>query len=179
MKSINSGNPNGFFCTLNSSEECEKTKGKTLTEHWNGKRWQVVASPNAGKEQNILNAVTAVSTNDIWAVGFESGGDTLIEHWNGKQWNIVPSPAPGKNMVNILNAIAAISANDIWAVGGYLNALTMHWDGKQWSTVPSPKLRTTINSLGGVAATSAEYVWAVGSNGGRGISSLIETLCGS
>jgi hypothetical protein len=51
--------------------------------------------------------------------------------------------------------------------------------------VDSPHLKTTINSpgdsLGGVATTSAEHIWVVGmsANGGRGISPLIETLCGS
>src|SRR5260370_1080153 len=37
----------------------------TLTEHWNGSAWTVVASPGA----NNLNGVAAVSTNDVWAVG--------------------------------------------------------------------------------------------------------------
>ena len=41
----------------------------TLTEHWNGTAWSVVASPNAGTI-NSLQSVAAVSANDVWAVGY-------------------------------------------------------------------------------------------------------------
>jgi hypothetical protein len=41
---------------------------RTLTEHWNGSAWSVVASPNVGGNDNLLNAVAAVP-GDVWAVG--------------------------------------------------------------------------------------------------------------
>jgi hypothetical protein len=41
---------------------------RTLTEHWNGSAWSVVASPNVGANDNLLNGVSA-ATGDIWAVG--------------------------------------------------------------------------------------------------------------
>jgi hypothetical protein len=41
---------------------------RTLTEHWNGSAWSVVASPNVGANDNLLNAVAAVP-GDVWAVG--------------------------------------------------------------------------------------------------------------
>src|SRR5260221_12429446 len=41
----------------------------TLTEHWNGTAWSVVASPNVGSANNTLLAVAAVSTTEVWAVG--------------------------------------------------------------------------------------------------------------
>jgi hypothetical protein len=41
---------------------------RTLTEHWNGSAWSVVASPNVGSNDNLLNAVAAVP-GDVWAVG--------------------------------------------------------------------------------------------------------------
>src|SRR5579859_6470269 len=43
--------------------------GQTLTEHWNGKHWNVVPSPNEGTASNQLSSVAAISTNDVWAVG--------------------------------------------------------------------------------------------------------------
>jgi hypothetical protein len=153
-------------------------QGKTFTEHWNGKRWQVVASPNAGKQQNILNAVVAVSTDDVWAVGetFGYAGETLVEHWNGKQWSIVSSPnRHPESYNNRLVSVAAISANDIWAVGESDNyslkapdnnrsgeTLIEHWDGKQWSIISSPNPGRVGSFLDGVAASSAADVWAVG-----------------
>ena len=41
---------------------------RTLTEHWNGSAWSVVASPNVGGNDNLLNGVSA-TTGDVWAVG--------------------------------------------------------------------------------------------------------------
>src|SRR5258708_104279 len=59
---------------------------KTLVEHWDGKNWAVVPSPNVGPSFNFLYGVAANSPTDIWAVGYyylSKGGRTLIEHWNG------------------------------------------------------------------------------------------------
>src|SRR5437764_621866 len=53
--------------------------------------WSVVSSPNVGTSSNVLNGVAVVSANDVWAVGYYSGG-TLIEHWDGTSWSVVPSP---------------------------------------------------------------------------------------
>jgi hypothetical protein len=41
---------------------------RTLTEHWNGAAWSVVASPNVGANDNLLNGVSA-ATGDVWTVG--------------------------------------------------------------------------------------------------------------
>jgi hypothetical protein len=41
---------------------------RTLTEHWNGATWSVVASPNVGANDNLLNGVSA-TTGDVWTVG--------------------------------------------------------------------------------------------------------------
>ena len=41
---------------------------RTLIEHWNGSSWSVVASPNVGGNDNLLNGVSA-TTGDVWTVG--------------------------------------------------------------------------------------------------------------
>lgn len=145
---------------------------QTLTEHWDGKHWSVVPSPNpAGKTYVVLNGVDALSASDVWAVGH--AGDpssaplqTLTLHWDGASWGIVPSPSPGTYNGNVLNAVSAVSSNDVWAVGWYQSgptgqeggALTMHWDGTSWTVIPNPSRWT----LHGVAAISSNDVWAVG-----------------
>lgn len=151
-----------------------KTNGhnQTLTEHWNGSSWSVVPSPNVGRFPNFLDGVTAVSTDNIWAVGYRavSPGNidyTLIEHWNGRSWSVVPSPNP-QNAGNYLSGVAAVSSNSIWAVGfdyGFTsNAVTLveHWNGSSWSVVPSPNRQPPSDSLGAVAALSAHNIWAIG-----------------
>jgi hypothetical protein len=56
----------------------------TLIQHWDGSKWSIVPSPNSGLGNNILQGLTVISTNDVWAVGeYDNSGNinrTLIEH---------------------------------------------------------------------------------------------------
>jgi|SRR5216684_4116003 len=132
--------------------------------------WSVVSSANA-ESYNFLNGVAAVSTSNIWAVGYSQpnlGGpsQTLIERWNGTSWRVVSSPSPG-SLLNLLNGVAAVSASNIWTVGLYFNgvygqALIEHWDGSKWSVISSPNVKSAYNVLNGVAAISSSNIWAAG-----------------
>ncbi len=145
---------------------------QTLVEHWNGSSWSVVASPNMGSTHDYLSRVTAISANDIWAVGgyftLDSVGQTLIEHWNGTSWSIVASPTSGT--LAALSGVAAVSASNVWAVGYTSNSTTgssfqtliMHWNGTRWSVVASPN-PGTYDTLSAVAHVPGTYnLWAVG-----------------
>ncbi len=141
----------------------------TLIEHWNGSSWSVVPSPTPGVYSR-LRAVTALASNNVWAVGsYSSSGDkSLILHWDGSSWKVVPSPNVGSFVE--LRGISAVSANDIWAVGDSLTntgwkTLTMHWNGSQWQIVPSPNSNLGASQLFGVLALNANNVWAVGFGG--------------
>ena len=85
----------------------------------------IVPSPNTGNYHDYLDPVTAISTNDVWAVGSSSVDvndferRTLILHWDGAQWTRVSSPNPVSS-VNELYGVSARAANDVWAVGNYL-----------------------------------------------------------
>src|SRR5436189_2891803 len=71
------------------------TRSKTLIEHWDGTHWSVVNSPNTSASINILEAVAAVTTNDVWAVGvgiIGSSTTALLEHWNGTAWSNANHP---------------------------------------------------------------------------------------
>src|SRR5262249_31086646 len=46
------------------------SSGNALLEHWNGSSWSVVIGPKLPKG-SFLTGVTAVSSNDAWAVGSE------------------------------------------------------------------------------------------------------------
>jgi hypothetical protein len=137
---------------------------QTLIQHWNGRSWQLVPSPNVSGMNNQLWGVAAVSSNNVWAVGegwnYEPyrPGRTLTLHWNGSAWSIVPSPNAPDVVWSSLKAVAAASANDVWAVGG---TLILHWDGARWSVVANPTQQTG-DALYGVAAASANEAWAVG-----------------
>jgi erythromycin esterase-like protein len=152
------------------------TAYQTLIEHWNGRAWKQVTSPNAGgsSHSNVLDAVAATSSTNAWAVGYFYNGtadQTLIEHWNGTAWKQVTSPNPGgSSHNNFLEAVAATSSTNAWAVGYFLyngtayRTLIEHWNGTAWKQVtsPNPGGSSDSNFLNGVAATSSTNAWAVG-----------------
>jgi hypothetical protein len=153
----------------------------TLIKHWDGSSWTRMPSPNpGGLGDNILRAVSAVSPQDAWAVGFYSKGPsdrTLTVHWDGSSWRTIPSPSPGgRKHHSYLTGVTAISARDAWAVGYFgerSRSIILHWDGVRWSTVESPNPGTVSNELLGVSATSPTDAWAVGSWGGRDVKTLL------
>lgn len=148
---------------------------QALIEHWNGKSWKTVRSPDPGgpTRASMLFGVTATSASNAWAVGTYSDGTgmlTLIEHWNGRTWKRVKSPSPAGDFGNALNAVSAVSVTNAWAVGYGVNSfsrgdatLIEHWNGRAWRTVKSPNPGGLLgNNLYGVTATSARNAWAVG-----------------
>jgi hypothetical protein len=147
----------------------------TLIEHWDGAVWSVVPSDNlSSNHNNNLYGISAVSKEDVWAVGGYSDDptgtlQTLIEHWDGVAWTAVPSPNMAGG-VNSLYSVDAVTANDVWAVGEFYNttnfsyhALIEHWDGTAWSIVPTLDLNMNNRYLYKVTARSATDVWAIGS----------------
>ncbi len=147
-----------------------------------GPDWTVIPSPNINSAENVLNGVAAVSSSDVWAVGYSddhlSPRQTLTEHWNGTAWTIVPSPSPGTSFNNLFG-VAAVSSSDVWAVGGYagdVGSLTLieHWNGTVWTVVSSPSPGAYNNNLWGVTAISSSDVWAVGEYSNDG--NLFQTL---
>lgn len=146
---------------------------ETLTLHWNGSTWSIVPSPSPGEGFGILfSGITAVSTNDVWAVGQgdPSGlNGTLIQNWNGTSWSVIP--APGFPDGDTALATSAISAADIWTVGAYFisnaegsaaQTAAWHWDGTSWSIVRSPSPSPYFSLFYGVVGISSDDVWAVG-----------------
>ncbi len=96
---------------------------QTLIEQWNGTQWSIVASPNPSSTFLNLSGMAAVSSTNIWAVGFyqDSSFNTyaLIEKWNGTQWNIVPISIP-EATYSTLSGVARIpGTSDLWSVGTF------------------------------------------------------------
>lgn len=145
---------------------------KTLTAHWDGSYWSVINSANRESE-DVLNAVTAISLNDVWAVGSIEGEDALIERWNGSEWSIFPGPTVNA----VLYDIAQVpDSNQLWAVGDRdgTRSFAEHWNGVSWGVVPTPA-PGTYSSLNSVTAIAENNVWAVGTYKST-IKSLPQTL---
>jgi WD40 repeat protein len=143
---------------------------KSWTVHRNGDRWETVASPSQGDGDNVLNGVAAISSNDVWAVGYYLAttnlSRALILHWDGTDWSNVPAPELANNYGkgSALNAVSGNGPDDVWAVGTFDNAftLTLHWDGQAWTQVPSPSPGVDLNTLTTVSAETGGEVWAGG-----------------
>jgi len=156
--------------------------GDTLIEHWNGKRWSVVASPNpvgftpANTAFNVLSGVSCSSAKACIAVGnwgtSLSHLKPLAEVWNGTSWRIMTTPSPAARGGDLLNGVSMLSPKDAWAVGGRglvvgttTSTLIEHWNGHRWAVTTSPNPLVAGNGLSGVVAVSARNIWAVGTIG--------------
>ncbi len=172
-------NPNDVWAVgFNNSNNLNDSR--TLIQHWNGRSWSTVRSPNPGSPAscsrfnsgNVLNAAAAVSRSDVWAVGFSFSCSALLKpmilNWNGRHWSVVPNPALNVNDNAALNGVVALASDNIYAVGyqpapnGAVLTLIEHWDGTSWSVVASPNPSPTGNTLSAVAATPSGELWAVG-----------------
>jgi hypothetical protein len=149
------------------------TSQPALAMHWDGSNFEVLDVPvinpktSGFGDGNALRDGSALSSEDIWAVGAASDGDSMpsplaqIQHWDGTRWSAVPAPGlPG--VWNDLNAVVAIAPDDVWVGGEYYGAdeqyhgLALRWDGSSWTQVPIP---------GGVLdmyAVASNDVYAVG-----------------
>ena len=124
-------------------------KSPSVIEHWNGTQWSIVSLPVSGN----LESLSAVSANDVWAVG----NNGVILNWNGTQWSQVANPA-GQGAS--LEGLDALSANDVWAIN--LNgSVTEQWNGTQWTAVPP------ANALPAGFRTAGGFIWSGGSLSGR------------
>ena len=112
----------------------------TLVEHWDGTSWQQVPSPPGTPMSAVsLQSVTAISSTDVWAVGYtlDTINDVLLEHWDGQQWTQVAGVNPGDKS-NQLFGVSAVSPTNVWAVGsakvgGVVEPVVEHWNGASWT----------------------------------------------
>jgi hypothetical protein len=145
---------------------------RTLVEEWDGAAWSIVATPDPGQYGNILQGVTALASDDVWAVGARQDSfyqAPLAEHWDGSSWSAAAVPNPSYcTGHSYLTDVTATAPANVWAVGwctasgrggeqGYLE----HWNGTHWS-IPALSAAVPQNSeLYGVSV-GAGGLWAVG-----------------
>ena len=152
----------------------EVTNLRTLAMRWDGSTWATVPSPNIGIGWNVLESVTAVAVDDVWAAGWSapttSGGtpQTLTLHGDGQGWEIVESPT-----VTGGSELLAIDAEggEIWAVGDRAGpgdgstgvaSLAIRRTETSWEILPTPNPGSARNHLYAVDVVAPDDVWAVG-----------------
>ena len=150
-----------------------------IFEHFDGTSWR--ATIDESSLNSFMFGVSALTANDVWAVGTVGLGATFIEHYDGATWRVVPSPTPG-NGQTVLEGVVALAPDDVWAVGWFVENLNQdrprktlveHWDGTSWKVVPSPNVggantQAFSNQLQGITAVSANDLWAFGATDALG-----------
>lgn len=120
-----------------------------ITLHWDGSRWHDIPNP-AGY---WLFSLSAVSTNDIWAVGLEAkrgGSEGIAIHWDGTEWLEVELPSTGW-----FNDVAALTEDDVWVGGDDL----LHWNGEKWTKYDKPVVGW--DRVVGIVVAPEGQVWAL------------------
>jgi len=128
--------------------------------------FKVVPTPNirAFPFHSDLDAVSASSATDIWAVG-QSG-----LHFDGKKWTAFALPQIAGDLTSRISGVADLAPNNVWSVGDINisqqnpNQIIERYDGTLWSVSPGPNFQPTDQpSLEGLTAISATDMWAAGS----------------
>ncbi len=149
---------------------------QALIEHWNGTQWSISPAPVPPAHITYyLNAVTAIASNDVWAVGYYYGYSASLDttvtqaltlHWDGSSWTVFPTPVNMSGLSvtdDVFSSVVALASNNVWAVGSG-GALIEHWDGTSWSVVNSPVPPTKSGyQLNSIATDGKGDLWAVGS----------------
>jgi len=137
----------------------------TLVEHFDGRTWSVVPSPDPGTSGNHFDAVAAGGPDDVWAVGQRddaASDQPLVEHWDGRHWSVVPVGVPGA----LFDAVT-VHNGQVWAAGQTDNAtaqgrpLVAHLRDGRWETTVLTGIGGAFTNLTGIAATD-RTVWTVG-----------------
>jgi hypothetical protein len=119
-----------------------------------------------------LNAITAISSTNAWAVG-QNSGTPLIDHYNGSSWSQSALPSGPCSVFEAdcnLTGVSGISASNVIAIGNgtiptssgwQVETLAYRYNGSAWSqlTVPSSLPDSAMEHIQAFSATDA---WAVG-----------------
>ena len=152
--------------TFESLQGTRSPGAQVLVEHWDGKAWSIVPSPNpAGVPFATLFSVSCPGTSSCVAVGFDAkSADGLLhvlsERWNGKTWAVVNVPVPSSSHSTELLSVSCRSSSSCYAVGDTTTkTLIEHWNGSAWSIVASPvPAGTTRVELSGVVVPELEHL---------------------
>jgi hypothetical protein len=141
--------------------------------HYNGSQWSPVSIPYVPAYSSALSA------NDIWAVGMTHLGDpsqpsaAVVMHWNGKSWHatMLPRAKGPSGEVGDVTGVVALSPSNVFVREALITpsvsydpgVLLMHWNGKTWQQV---------------SADMAIYGWGAASDGHGGLWMLANEVAG-
>jgi hypothetical protein len=142
----------------------------TLAEHWDGTHWSVVPTDDPGVTGNLLYAVSAASSSNVYATGQLAGakfpGKALVEHWDGKTWQVVPTPLDSGGTDIPLGLTTAGSTvtivGDRESSTAPYTTLVASGDERGLAIDASPSKGRGENDLFSVTTSGDGSLWAVG-----------------
>jgi hypothetical protein len=147
----------------------------TLVERWNGKRWQIDWSPNAGSADGSisgtgeLTGVSCPSARVCVGVGTSGAGayPPVFARWKGHRWSKMAQPAgplPFGSLTVSCSAVNACTAiGTVWepsyAVATY--PVIERWNGTRWSLQHTPRSApsSTVDGYFGCRVRRRVRVW--------------------
>jgi len=128
--------------------------------------WQIQHPPFDKTIGLEINAISAQSDLDVWAVGNGS------VHWDGHSWTLIPIVR--HDSLNLVG-VAALSSTNVWAVGSFINTqgrsveAVEHFGGQAWKVIPDVNLigqdlQGIVDSeaLTSISALAPNDIWAAG-----------------
>ncbi|HKP53074.1 MAG TPA: hypothetical protein VJ183_10510 [Chloroflexia bacterium] len=99
-----------------------------LIMRWNGTAWSKLDSPaGSGGFPGGLDSITAISPDDIWAVGNSNfithSGDNrklLVVHWTCQVWITIAVPID-EGSASVGADVATTASDEVWIVGSYFD----------------------------------------------------------
>ncbi len=173
----------------------EVSGSTALIEHWDGKNWTLVASPESKPDPQsatVVNSITVISAHDIWIAGAwvnhglnPNTQTALLEHWDGQKWTRVldesaleQDTSAGAILSSTVNAGGQVLAGGTQIGNDQVyHAYLERWDGQQWHKVDTSSLGLHATNITALSAVSNSDMWAivekVTTSGG---SSLLRTI---
>jgi hypothetical protein len=140
-----------------------RTTGPMIIAHWNGRSWRQVALGGI-QGTDLVEDVSAIAANDVWASGKDGFQRAFTAHWDGSTWTRVPNALPTGDL-STLASVSGDAADDVWAGGIDFTtgaSVMEHWDGTAWSIIAQPGGDGTDGLVSGVKALSPSDAWAAG-----------------
>jgi len=133
-----------------------------MVQHWDGNSWANFSLPPAvASPIGVMERVTMIASNDVWALGSTVTGGLLMIHWNGISWTEVPTAGSAGG------AIIARGA-DVFGVGDRIS----QWNGNSWSVI-EPLSQLPYPSLVSAVSFSNGDIWTAGRTSDANFNSLV------
>ena len=89
--------------------------------HWDGSSWRAMLA-------GLVNGVTALAPDDVWAIGLDASFQPFVAHWDGASWTSHTDVA----FRGQLGMVFASGPDDVWVNAA---AELFHFDGTSFTSV--------------------------------------------